>query len=80
MIYNDSGEFRTQLIVISDFGCRDSIEKLVKIRSTFNIWIPTAFTPNNDGVNDLFRPHVSAVNYLSYQIDNRWGEQVFHDQ
>jgi gliding motility-associated-like protein len=41
-------------------------------------YIPTAFTPNNDGTNDLFRPmlfgNVIKYNFIVY---NRWGQIVF---
>jgi gliding motility-associated-like protein len=41
-------------------------------------FIPNAFTPNNDGHNDLFKPIINctAVNY-EFNIYNRWGELVF---
>ncbi|MBN1197817.1 MAG: gliding motility-associated C-terminal domain-containing protein [Bacteroidales bacterium] len=40
-------------------------------------WIPTAFTPNGDGLNDVFRP--VAENILEYRmmIYDRWGQQLF---
>ena len=43
-----------------------------------DIYIPTAFTPNNDGINDFLLPvfpsHISLVDYSIY---NRWGQKVF---
>jgi gliding motility-associated-like protein len=41
-------------------------------------YIPNAFTPNNDGRNDVFRPLIygSVVNY-NFAVYNRWGQQVF---
>jgi len=41
------------------------------------LWIPDAFTPNNDTHNETF--HVFASNYKTYQLDiyNRWGEHIF---
>ena len=43
-----------------------------------DIWAPTAFTPDNDGVNDVFVPVISC-DAESYQLNifNRWGEVVF---
>jgi gliding motility-associated-like protein len=43
------------------------------------LYVPNAFSPNNDGVNDGFRPlgqAFGATDYL-FQIFNRWGEVVF---
>ena len=44
-----------------------------------DIWAPTAFTPDNDGVNDVFVPIISC-DAVSYQLNifNRWGEVVFY--
>jgi gliding motility-associated-like protein len=42
------------------------------------IFVPTAFTPNNDGKNDVFRPiavGMSKINYFS--VYNRWGQLLF---
>jgi gliding motility-associated-like protein len=44
------------------------------------VYVPTAFTPDNDGLNELFRPviggGVSGVNY-EFSIWDRWGERIF---
>jgi gliding motility-associated-like protein len=41
-------------------------------------FIPTAFTPNNDGLNDIFRPTFNCrVNDFGVIIFNRWGQKVF---
>ena len=44
-----------------------------------DIWLPTAFTPNNDGKNDLFKVlgSLSAYSDFVFSIYNRWGEVVF---
>jgi gliding motility-associated-like protein len=42
------------------------------------IFVPSAFTPNNDGLNDLFKPHIGlGVIDVDFRIYNRWGELVF---
>jgi gliding motility-associated-like protein len=42
------------------------------------ITFPTAFTPNNDGKNDVFKPLIRCpVHYFSLSIYNRWGEVVY---
>jgi gliding motility-associated-like protein len=42
------------------------------------LFLPDAFTPNNDGVNDVFIPKGKYVREFSMTIFNRWGEIVFH--
>ncbi|MDR2963651.1 MAG: gliding motility-associated C-terminal domain-containing protein [Bacteroidales bacterium] len=41
------------------------------------IFVPTAFTPNNDGVNDLFEIKSGAISELEFAIYDRWGEKLF---
>ena len=51
----------------------------VRIGPEFGFYIPSAFTPNGDGQNDVFRPLGTGVNPKQYEmiIFNRWGEIVF---
>lgn len=63
------------LSTISDQGCigRDSVH----LEVFFPVYVPTAFTPNQDGINDVFR--VEGVEPRGYRLEifNRWGEMVF---
>lgn len=40
-------------------------------------FLPTAFTPNGDGLNDRFKPLIYDVGEMKYQIFNRWGEKLY---
>ncbi len=62
-------------------GCSDSTHKTVTVLDFCLIDIPTAFTPNNDGLNDRFGPHnaLKADNY-EFKIYNRWGQLVFQSR
>lgn len=43
-----------------------------------NVFVPTAFTPNQDGLNDVFRPIIQGrVEYYRFEIRNRWGQRIF---
>lgn len=45
---------------------------------TCELYMPSAFTPNNDGINDLFKAKdISAVRQFSFSVYNRYGEKVF---
>jgi gliding motility-associated-like protein len=46
--------------------------------STSTITIPNAFSPNGDGINDLFSPEAENLKSYSCTIFNRWGNQVFN--
>jgi gliding motility-associated-like protein len=41
------------------------------------LWFPNAFTPNGDGINDVFRPKGISIAKFSMIIYNRWGELIF---
>lgn len=61
-------------------GClaKDTITILVK-DCPQNFYIPSAFTPNNDGRNDLFKPIVTApLEKYEFSIFNRWGQRIFY--
>ncbi len=63
--------------VSNEFGCRDYAQADVRI-SDHLIYVPSAFTPNGDGLNDLFRPETTGIIRIDMQIFDRWGRRVFH--
>ncbi len=76
----DASSWLTCLRVENIHGCADSICFFVDMASEVLVYVPTAFTPDNDGLNELFRPviggGVSGVNY-EFSIWDRWGERIF---
>lgn len=64
------------LTVEDEAGCKVSDSLTVKVSSP-ELLIPTAFSPNGDGVNDKFRVLNKDVSKLNLQVFNRWGEKVF---
>lgn len=65
--------------VTNSIGCVLSDTIQVRFRCDTKIFMPTAFTPNGDGLNDLFKPVVQSVDdgVYSFQVYNRWGQLVF---
>jgi gliding motility-associated-like protein len=59
-------------------GCSNSIQKNVDIHVKTDLFVPTTFTPNNDGKNDIFRVRGSEVIVEEMSIFNQWGKAVFH--
>ncbi len=61
-------------------NCQTFDEKLVTVEKQRNVYIPNSFSPNGDGLNDLFSvatgEDVEAI--LSLKIFNRWGAQVYN--
>jgi gliding motility-associated-like protein len=77
-----AGTYLVSLEVTSADGCSDLATTLVAVADYFNLYIPTAFTPNNDGVNDAFFIAGSGLDPDNFQLDvfNRWGDLVFSAQ
>ena len=78
--YGDAGTYTVMLTVENSMGCRDSTLREVTVKGNILIWVPNAFTPNNDGSNDTFGPKGTGIDPDRYQlyIFNRWGEELFH--
>lgn len=72
-------EYETCLTVTSIEGCIDSVCKQVLIEENLGYYIPNAFTPNGDGINDFFMPILASVsnNGFEFLIFDRWGTLVF---
>jgi gliding motility-associated-like protein len=64
---------------ISDFGCVNYDTVLIIVETNTILLIPTAFSPNGDGVNDVFRilRTLNIQKLLGFSVYNRWGEQVY---
>ncbi len=64
---------------IDDFGCTASDSVVVRLLSICDgVFIPSAFSPNGDGINDVLTPIiVSNLTLMEFSIYNRWGQQVF---
>ena len=75
----DSGTYPITLIVENENTCKDTLTKVVKVKSETAIFIPNSFTPNGDGINDVFMPKGFGVNLQNYSflVFNRWGELIF---
>lgn len=76
--FNDlSGEaVYIHLKTANELGCSDTTSVTVPIE-LFAVWVPNAFTPNGDGVNDLF--YFISLNKLedvTFEIFNRYGERI----
>lgn len=59
-------------------GCKDTATVRVIVNCEGNLLLPKAFTPNNDGLNDIFYPITFGINHINhFAIYNRFGQMVF---
>lgn len=75
--FETAGAYPVSLVVKNIWGCADTVVKIITINSAFDIYVPTAFTPNGDNRNDTFQPKGVGVTKYDLKIFNRWGEKVF---
>ncbi len=76
---NPTTGIQYKVIAYSPQGCKDSAYITIKVFKTQpTIFVPSAFTPNNDGKNDLLRPIAVGIKDIDYfNIYNRWGQLLF---
>lgn len=73
-IFQDSGLFDVQLLVMREIGCPDSITIPFRVWEQETFFIQTAFTPNGDGINDVFEIKEKGIVEWHLQIFDRWGK------
>ena len=75
--YRIDGFYDVTFTFFNSSGCSQSITKTITIGSGASMVLPTAFSPNNDGINDLFRPSLIGVKEVSMYIYDEWGNLVY---
>ena len=73
--YNDVLEYTVTLELTDSLGCQDTFTAVSIPQG--EIYIPNAFTPNEDGINDLFEVKGYNIEYFQMVVVNRYGEEVF---
>lgn len=76
---NDIDSILYRVRVTDESGCYGEDDIKVKVfKSNPDILVPSAFTPNADGKNDLLRPIAIGITELQYfRVYNRWGQLLF---
>ena len=79
--YSNPGIYTPYLIATSiNPACSDTFYFNFIVMEEVNLVVPNAFSPNNDGVNDLLDISGYNMERIEMIIFNRWGEEIFHDQ
>lgn len=73
--------YMSRLAVMDTAGCTDTAYQLIKVEDNCYIAVPTAFTPNNDGLNDYLYPlNAFKVTGLHFRVYDRRGQVVFESR
>ncbi len=76
--YPEVGNYCVTLTVTSANGCTDVTQNCLTIDGEFTFFIPNAFSPNGDGINDEFFGKGNFIHTFEMKIFDRWGNLIFY--
>ncbi|HLP37634.1 T9SS type B sorting domain-containing protein [Lacibacter sp.] len=77
-VFNGAHDVKYLIQFEDIYGCKTVDTQYVKVFNKEEIFVPTAFTPNNDGLNDVLKPYAVNIKEMIYfRIYNRYGKMVF---
>lgn len=80
-LFTNSGEYFVTLIATSPDGCQDTAVKKITINPDVVLYVPNAFTPGTDGLNDVFQIFLppTGVDFSTFSlvVYDRWGELIY---
>lgn len=75
--YADTGTYSVTLYVENEMGtCTDRYTAEVCVQPEFTLWIPNSFTPDGDGLNDLFEIQATGIMEFELRISSSWGHTL----
>ena len=77
---NDTGNYTITQIAEHANGCLDTISDTLRVIPEFLVYIPNAFSPNQDGYNDRFVIPDLGNYRISFTAWNRWGDIVYESE
>lgn len=75
--YPAEGDYTVMLITYNILGCSDTLYKTIKVGVEREVFVPTTFTPNGDGKNDIFRVRGDMIITEEIRIYDQWGTLIF---
>ena len=77
--YNDLGEYEIMMIAKNQYECYDTAYKKIRVHDEYSFYAPDAFTPNGDGLNDVFYVTGHGIDPSQFYlvVYDRFGSKVF---
>ena len=75
--YLKAGTYPIALVVTNKWGCSDTTIRTITVGEGNSFYVPNAFTPNGDGINDTFFAKGYNISKFEMAIFDRWGEKLF---
>lgn len=79
-VYEKAGSYIVSLVTTSLIGCKDSVPLIYLNISGSEMDLPNVITPNNDGINDVFKPVITGIVQHKCTIFSRSGDKVYEWQ
>jgi len=78
-IFDSVGYYNVILIAQTEFGCKDTTAKLVRVKDITTFYMPEAFTPDEDDINDTYCPKFYGISDEGYKLEiyDRYGHIIF---
>ena len=77
--YTTVGEFEATITVQYNYGCVEVYTEEIEVADGFGIMLPTAFSPNNDGINDTIKPVYNCVNDINMSVYDTLGSLIYYE-
>jgi len=80
--FHNVSNYLVTLVAENEFLCRDTVFQTVAIIDEFTFYAPTAFSPDNNGINDYFKIFGHGIDNNNFKliVYDRWGEPIFESE